>query len=129
VAVQLNHIIVGSKDPKTSAAWLADVLGLEAPVHVGPFWQVRTSNGVDLDFGFDEGPGTPGPSHLAFMLTEDEFDDVFERVRARGVEHYADPAGNRRGEINHHDGGRGTYFADPDGHWLEIITRPYGSGG
>jgi catechol 2,3-dioxygenase-like lactoylglutathione lyase family enzyme len=32
------------------------------------------------------------------------------------------------GEINHHDGGRGVYFSDPDGHLLEAITRPYGSG-
>jgi catechol 2,3-dioxygenase-like lactoylglutathione lyase family enzyme len=31
--------------------------------------------------------------------------------------------------INHRDGGRGLYFEDPDGHLLEIITRPYGSGG
>jgi len=30
--------------------------------------------------------------------------------------------------INHHDGGRGVYFADPDDYLLEIITRPYGSG-
>lgn len=32
------------------------------------------------------------------------------------------------GEINRHDGGRGIDFPDPDGHLLEIITRPYGSG-
>jgi hypothetical protein len=32
-------------------------------------------------------------------------------------------------EINHHDGGRGFYFEDPNGHFLEVITRPYGSGG
>lgn len=25
--------------------------------------------------------------------------------------------------------GRGLYFEDPNGHLLEIITRPYGSGG
>ena len=31
--------------------------------------------------------------------------------------------------MNHHDGGRGVYFEDPNGHLLEIITRPYGSGG
>ena len=27
------------------------------------------------------------------------------------------------------DGGRGVYFEDPSGHLLEILTRPYGSGG
>jgi hypothetical protein len=36
---------------------------------------------------------------------------------------------HRPGEINHNDGGRGVYFPDPDGHYLEVITRPYGSGG
>ncbi|HAT8940373.1 TPA: VOC family protein, partial [Legionella pneumophila subsp. pneumophila] len=25
-------------------------------------------------------------------------------------------------------GGRGLYFNDPNGHLLEIITKPYGSG-
>lgn len=31
------------------------------------------------------------------------------------------------GRINHHEGGRGVYWNAPDGHYLEIITRPYGS--
>ena len=39
------------------------------------------------------------------------------------------PGQTQQGEINHHDGGRGLYFEDPNGHLLEIITRPYGSGG
>ena len=37
------------------------------------------------------------------------------------------PGRTRPGVINHRDGGRGLYFEDPDGHLLEIITRPYGS--
>jgi hypothetical protein len=28
--------------------------------------------------------------------------------------------------MNTHDGGRGLYWDDPNGHSLEIITRPYG---
>ena len=46
----------------------------------------------------------------------------------RGLQHWADPRGARPGEINRNDGGRGVYFQDPAGHYLEIITRPYGSG-
>ena len=42
---------------------------------------------------------------------------------------WADPAQSQPGEINHHDDGRGFYFKDPDGHFLEVITRPYGSRG
>src|SRR5215510_5248666 len=33
------------------------------------------------------------------------------------------PVKRRGGEINHHDGGRGFYFEDPNGHLLEVITR------
>jgi hypothetical protein len=44
------------------------------------------------------------------------------------VAYWADPGQTRRDEINTRDGGRGLYFTDPDGHLLEILTRPYGSG-
>lgn len=33
---------------------------------------------------------------------------------------------HRQSEINCNDGGRGLYFLDPDGHNLEVITKPYG---
>jgi catechol 2,3-dioxygenase-like lactoylglutathione lyase family enzyme len=49
-------------------------------------------------------------------------------VTAGELPYWADPGQARRGAINYRDGGRGVYFEDPDGHLLEIITRPYGSG-
>ena len=128
MAVQLNHTIIASKDPAGSAAWLAEVLGLDAPIRFGPFWQVSTGNDVNLDFGRHDGPNAITPQHYAFLISETEFDSIFGRIVERGIDYYADPAGTRHGEINHHDAGRGVYFPDPDGHWLEIITRPYGSG-
>ena len=57
-----------------------------------------------------------------------DFDATFARIVDRDIDYYADPGGRQARQINHHDGGRGVYFPDPDGHWLEIITRPYGSG-
>src|SRR6516162_4299424 len=48
------------------------------------------------------------------------------RIRAAGVKHYANFRRERPGEINHLYGGRGVYFDDPNGHLLELITRPYG---
>ena len=62
--------------------------------------------------------------HYAFLVSEDEFDQIFGRIQERGLEYFADPHGNEPGEINHHDGGRGVYWLDPDRHVLEIITRP-----
>ncbi|MBA3288049.1 MAG: VOC family protein [Acidimicrobiia bacterium] len=128
MAVDLNHTIVDATDPAASAAWLSEILGLDAPARWGPFWEVPTSNGVNLDFHRHEADTNIAPQHYAFLVSEDEFDAAHARIVARGIEFYADPAGRRAGEINHHDGGRGCYFADPDGHWMEIITRPYGGG-
>jgi catechol 2,3-dioxygenase-like lactoylglutathione lyase family enzyme len=50
----------------------------------------------------------------------------FARIRAQGVQYYADPRRAKPGEINHLHGGRGVYFDDPNGHVMEIITHPYG---
>ncbi len=59
-------------------------------------------------------------------MSEDEFDDIFGRIKSRGLPYWADPHHNEPGEINRHDGGRGGYWHDPDGHLLEIITVLYG---
>ena len=50
------------------------------------------------------------------------------RIRERGIPYWADPFHRTPDAINHGDGGRGVYWEDPNGHSLEIITRPYGSG-
>jgi catechol 2,3-dioxygenase-like lactoylglutathione lyase family enzyme len=66
--------------------------------------------------------------HYAFLIDESDFDSIFARIRERGLDYWADPFGKQPGEINHNEGGRGLYFLDPDGHLLEILTRPYGNG-
>jgi extradiol dioxygenase family protein len=127
MAVKLNHTIVHARDAAGSATFLAEVLGLDPPRRFGPFLVVDCANGVSLDFMSAE-PDEIIIEHYAFLVSEAEFDQIFARLKARGVEHYADPRLARKGEINTHDGGRGCYFKDPSGHYLEIITRPYGSG-
>ena len=93
----------------------------------GPFLVVQVANDVSLDFaGADHGP--VHPQHYAFLVGEAEFDEIFGRIKERGLPYWADPSHRRPGEINHNDGGRGVYWDDPNGHSLEIITRPYGSG-
>ena len=125
--VQLNHTIVRVRDKRESATFLAEVLGVGPPTAFGPFLVVEVDNGVSLDFADDHGP--VHPQHYAFLVGEDEFDQIFGRIRERGLPYWADPGRRRPGEINTNDGGRGVYWEDPSGHFLEIITRPYGSGG
>jgi hypothetical protein len=127
VSIELNHTIVPARDALASATFLAEILGRTSPVPFGPFWTVALDNGVTLDFQ-DSAEEIP-IEHYAFLVTEAEFDAIFARIRARSLDFWADPAHERPGEINHNDGGRGLYWNDPSGHYLEIITRPYGSGG
>jgi extradiol dioxygenase family protein len=128
MAVQLNHTIVHAKDRVASAQFYSDILGLPKPRPFGPFMVVDTANGVSLDFISAEDDEII-IEHYAFLVSETEFDEIFGRIRDRGLDYWADPAGRGKGEINHHDGGRGVYWRDPSGHYLEIITQPYGSGG
>ena len=106
-------------DPHT----LAEVLGRKPPTTYGPFAVVELDNDVSLDFINDP---EVKPRHYAFLVSEPEFDEIFGRIRSRGLDYWADPFENHPGEINTNDGGRGVYWKDPNGHMLEIITRPYG---
>jgi catechol 2,3-dioxygenase-like lactoylglutathione lyase family enzyme len=124
--VQLNHTIVRAKDSHASAKFLADILGLPQPERFSHFYVVKTANDVSLDYL--KADGEIKPQHYAFLLSEEEFDAVFKRIQQRNLAYWADPQGQQPNEINHRDGGRGLYFEDPNGHYLEILTRPYGSG-
>jgi catechol 2,3-dioxygenase-like lactoylglutathione lyase family enzyme len=126
VSVQLNHTIVSCRDQQRSAAFLTGILGLPPATRFAHFLVVEADNGVSLDFAATTGAITP--QHYAFLVGEEEFDAAFGRIRGRDLPYWADPGQTQHGVINHRDGGRGLYFEDPDGHLLEIITRPYGSG-
>ncbi len=126
MAVELNHTIVPARDALASATFLTEILGLDPPKRFGPFWAVSLSNRATLDF--QDWDGEMPIEHYAFLVSETEFDEIFARIRERGLDYWADPAHQRRFEINRNDGGRGVYWNDPNGHYLEIITRPYGSG-
>jgi catechol 2,3-dioxygenase-like lactoylglutathione lyase family enzyme len=123
---ELNHTIVWSKDRDVSAMFLVEIMGFDPPTRFASFAVVQTTNGVSLDFSRTD--GHVAPQHYAFLVSESEFDEIFGRIRERGIDYWAHPSRSGRGEINTRDGGRGVYFADPSGHHLEILTRPYGSG-
>ncbi|MGU7772512.1 VOC family protein [Burkholderia sp. MR1-5-21] len=125
--VQLNHTIVWCRDKAASARFLTDLLALPPPVPFGPMLVVQLDNGVSLDFC--ERAGDITKQHYAFLIDETAFDAVFARIREHGLPYWADPSKQRAGEIYRYNGGRGVYFDDPDGHFLEVMTRPYVLGG
>ena len=123
MTVELNHTIVWCGDKQKSASFLVEILELGQPVKFGPMLVVRLSNAVSLDFYEQE--GKISLQHYAFLVGDPDFDGIFGRVRERKLEYWADPGRQRAGETYQHNGGRGFYFLDPDGHLLEVMTRPY----
>lgn len=126
MAVTLNHTILHVRSKSETGAFLAEILALEPPRALAHFLVVQIGE-TSLDL--IETDSEISPRHFAFLVSETEFDTIFARLRERGVPCWADPFHREPGEINHWDDGRGVYFDDPNGHLLEVITRPYGSGG
>jgi hypothetical protein len=124
MSIELNHTIVHVTDKDRAAEDLAEILGVEKPTSYGPFRVLTLANGVSLDFADDH--GEPHPQHYAFLVGDDEFAAIQQRIVDRELTFWADPFHRREGEINRGDGGRGLYWEGPDGHNLEIITVPYG---
>ncbi len=56
-------------------------------------------------------------------MSEDEFDEIFDKIKKRGLVYGSGPGTSEDMDINHWDGGRGVYFRDPSGHLLELLTR------
>ena len=125
--IAFNHTIVAARDKRESAEFVSELFGLPSPVPFGRFLAVQLEYGATLDYA--DTAEEIHPQHYAFLVSEDDFDAIYGKIRLRGLQHWADPGGQRPGEVNTNDGGRGVYFRDPGGHFLEILTRPYGSGG
>jgi catechol 2,3-dioxygenase-like lactoylglutathione lyase family enzyme len=125
VSVALNHTIVNVRDKRASADFFTELFGLPKAKPFGSYFlSVELANGVTLDFC--DADYEVEKQHYAFLVSEPEFDQIFVRIKKRGLDYWADPRKSQKGEINRHDGGRGVYFEEPSGHFLEIITVPYG---
>lgn len=124
--VEFNHTIIHCKSKTESAVFVAEILGLPAPIPFIHFLVVRMTNNASLDF--IETSETFVPQHYAFLVGEKEFDEIFGRIKSMGIAYWADPAKKMDGQINTYFGGRGFYFEEPSGNFLEVMTKPYDLG-
>ena len=122
--IELNHTAVHARDRRRSAEFLAGILGLEVGAPFGPFLPVDLGNGVTLDY-YELRDEPVQSQHYAFLVPEEAFDGMIVRLEEAAVTYYADPQHTQPGRVNGLFGGRGAYFEDPDGHNMEIMTRPY----
>ena len=127
--IAFNHTIVAARDKRESAEFLSELFGLPSPTPFGHFLTVTLEHGASLDYTDVSEGEEIRPQHYACLVSEDDFDAIYGKIQSRGLQHWADPGRQRPGEINTRDDGRGVYVPDPAGHFLEILTRPYGSGG
>lgn len=126
MTVSLNHTIVHAHDNDATARFLTEMLSLPAHTTLSHFAVVQIGE-TSLDIV--QTNEKIASRHFAFLVSKTEFDAIFERIRSRELPYWADPFRKVSGQVNRWDDGRGLYFDDPNGHLLEIITRPYGSGG
>jgi catechol 2,3-dioxygenase-like lactoylglutathione lyase family enzyme len=123
MAITLNHTIVPARDKVASARFFADIFGLRYDGLVGPFAAVRVNDTLTLDFDDDDGGFEP--HHYAFLVDDAEFDAILGRVRAAGVPCASSPTSGFDQQVSRYGAdGRRVYFPDPNGHFLEIMTRP-----
>jgi len=127
MTIRLDHTIVPAKDKVASAKFFAEIFGLTVS-STGHFAPVQINESLTFDFA-DEPELSGGPrqgrsNHYAFHVSEDEFDAIFNRVKAKGIPYGSGPLSHTDGKINKRRGGRGFYFEDPNGHLLEVMTVP-----
>jgi catechol 2,3-dioxygenase-like lactoylglutathione lyase family enzyme len=121
MAITLNHTIVPARDKVASAKFLAKILGVTFDEWaVGFFAPLRINETLTLDF--DENAEPFDIHHYAFKVSETDFDAMFSRLKAEGIPYGSEPHTRDNLAINHHAGGRGVYFCDPNGHILELLT-------
>jgi catechol 2,3-dioxygenase-like lactoylglutathione lyase family enzyme len=124
MTVAFNHTIVHAVDREESARFFSEMFGLGEPHEFGPFLVCDLAHNASVDFIANPDPFLA--QHYAFLVSEDEFDQIYARITARGLEHWADPHRDEPNAIYELWGGRGVYFCDPGGHLLEALTVPYG---
>lgn len=103
VNIQLKHTIVWCADKRKPAVFLSEILDLPDPSHLGSMLVVLTEN-----------EGSASSEHHAFLLSEEELDQVLAQVQGRRLNYRA----------YSQEAGRGIYFEDPDGNLLEVMTQP-----
>ena len=119
MTIELNHTIVPARDKVAAAQFFAKIFGLRYEPSQSYFAAVRVNESLTLDFSNSEEIES---HHLAFKVSEDEFDAIFGRIRSESIAYGSEPYSLEDGKINHRGGGRGVYFRDPNGHVLELLT-------
>ena len=120
MTIILNHTIVPARDKIASAEFFARIFGLTYEGTVGHFAPVKVNGSLTFDF---DNSDQIVSHHYAFHVGDEEFDGIFDRIKAEEIPYGSGPSEPENMQTNDWRGGRGVYFKDPDGHLLELLTR------
>ena len=124
MTIQLDHVIVPSRNKSASAKLLAELLGVPwAEAGGGPFSPVYVNDGLTLDF-IETDEHFP-IHHYCFRVGQEEFDSILGRIKAAGIKYRSTVRGPVDMQINTQLGGSNIYWNEPDGHQWEILTVSY----
>ena len=87
MAIILDHTIVPSNDRIAGAAFLGGLFDIE-PETMGHFEALRINDQLTFDY---ETASRVDAQHYAFVVSDDEFDAIFERIVAQGVQYGSGP--------------------------------------
>lgn len=122
MSITLNHTIIPTHDKEKTAQFYARIFGFEYIGAFASFIVVRVNESLCLDFAnrnqFES-------HHYAFKVSEEEFDQIFTRIKMEKIKYGSGPYDPENMDINHNHGGRGVYFRDENGHLLEMLTADY----
>lgn len=124
MSIDLDHLMVPSRDRKASARMLAELLGVPwSETGIGPFCPVYVNDGLTLDF--DEWTDPVPMIHYCFRVDEDRFDAILARIKAAGIPYRSAVHGPIDFAVDTQHGGRIVYWNEPDGHQWEMLTVSY----
>lgn len=120
--MDIDHLILKVNDLEASVEFYSEVLGFTSEGMQEPFAVVRVSESFQLQLA----PwGTEGFEHLAFSVSAEEFDAIFSKVKALGIEYGPSfhSVGDNEGpgeEVGAKGAAPTLYFYDPNKHLIEI---------
>lgn len=124
MSVDLDHIMIPSKDRKAAAEQLAGILGVDwAQAETGPFTAVYVNAGLTIDF--DEWTEEFPKGHYCFRVDDEGFETIFNRIQEAGIPFRSLPNGPDDYRVNTYKGGKIVYWNQPDGHIWELLTKSY----
>jgi catechol 2,3-dioxygenase-like lactoylglutathione lyase family enzyme len=118
--IVLDHMTVPVHDMEATLDFYVSLFAGRKGSARGRIVGLWLSDALELQFRATEAVAT---NHYAFRVESDAFDVLLGRLKSRGI-----PYGTARNELNgevlvREDSQKAVFFADPNGHELELISR------